>query len=187
MAPPAIAKQLCAEYGIDEIADHLAAGLGLRAIAALIGCSPMALSVWIAADPVRSARADQARIVAAEGYEELAQAELDGVRDDAIEHPQVASALVALAKERAQSAWRRASVRDPRRYNAQRTQGDTYVDARTQTTRNITIVSVAGQAPGQRSEQPLGRVEQVPAGVGGGLMGWGWVWMSWRYYLPAAG
>lgn len=109
--------------GLDWVCEQLEQGKGQVAIAKEIGVSTMSLNDWLRSDPVKSARARDATIVGAESYEsqadQLLSAASGEIREE--ENRGIASAIVALAKERAQVAWRRAAVRDPRRYDSRRT------------------------------------------------------------------
>ena len=73
-------------------------------------------------DLVRSARVTDAQIAGAESHEQAADDLLTAADADirSEENRPIAGAIVAVARERAQVAWRRAAVRDPRRYNSSR-------------------------------------------------------------------
>jgi hypothetical protein len=105
--------------GLDQLCDWFADGRSQTDIARELGINQSHLSHWIAADPTRSARVNMCRELGAEVYEEQAWAELD-IKAEMYANPQLASSLVQLARERAQSCWRRASVRSPK-YSDKRT------------------------------------------------------------------
>jgi hypothetical protein len=81
----------------------------------------MTVSRWLRADMVRFARSEEAHLVGADSFEHQAVSILDAAEAAIRADPQIAGAIVGLAKERAQAAWRQASVRDPRRYSDRRT------------------------------------------------------------------
>jgi hypothetical protein len=114
------ARDALEAIGIEQVATWLAQGHGLHRIAAQVGCDPMQVSRWINGDALRSARAEEARVVAAEGFEANAIAVLEEARQEILDRPDISGSIVALARERAQASWRQASVRD-RRYREQRT------------------------------------------------------------------
>jgi hypothetical protein len=118
---PTPATSRIEQIGIDQIADWIADGKGLRWIAEQIGTSAMSLSRWLSADVIRSARVSEAQIVGADMFEHQAIEHLQMAEQAIRAEPQISSAIVALARERAQAAWRQASVRDPRRYSDKRT------------------------------------------------------------------
>ena len=109
------------QIGLEQIADWIADGKGLRWIGNQIGVTAMTLSRWINADMLRSARIAEAQIVGADAFEYEAISHLERAEQAIRDEPQISSAIVALARERAQAAWRQASVRDPRRYSDKRT------------------------------------------------------------------
>jgi hypothetical protein len=103
------------------VLDRIGKGEPQVTIAEDIGVSLMALNDWLHADDVTFARAQAAMLSGAEAHERRAIAILEEAQAQIRDEPQLASAIVALAKERAQAAWRQASVRDPRRYSERRT------------------------------------------------------------------
>jgi hypothetical protein len=107
--------------GIDQVAEWIADGKGFRWIAQQAGCTAMTVSRWLRADMVRFARSEEAHLVGADSFEHQAVSILDAAEAAIRADPQIAGAIVGLAKERAQAAWRQASVRDPRRYSDRRT------------------------------------------------------------------
>ena len=125
MAPPPIARnKIEAAGGIDWLCEQLEAGQSKWAVAQRLGIAHGVLWAWINADQSRSARVIDSQIAGAEAYEHEADALLQtadtDIRDE--DNRQIAGAIVAVARERAQVAWRRAAVRDPRRYNSSRTE-----------------------------------------------------------------
>lgn len=79
--PEPVAKNLCEAMGDDGLCDKLIAGQPQTAIAREIGVSPATLCLWIAADPKRSARAREARIIAAGTYADKAELVLTDAAD----------------------------------------------------------------------------------------------------------
>ena len=122
MAPPALARSKIDAYGIDAIIDRLGAGETQTEIALEIGVSTMSLNRAIHDNPVLSARVREAQRLSAERFELLAASILDEAQQAIRDEPGISGAIVALARERAQSAYRRASVLDRDRYgDAKRT------------------------------------------------------------------
>ena len=72
MAPPPVARDKLAEFGIDEVCAQIVSGASMTAIAAKIGVSFGSLSAWLDADPERSARARDARRSTAKLWDETA-------------------------------------------------------------------------------------------------------------------
>jgi AcrR family transcriptional regulator len=131
--------------GIDWCQDQLEEGRSLRSIAKELGVPTMSLYDHLHDNPVQSARIQAALKVGAEYYEEQAERVLretyDLLYNAEQPHPN-SGALASLARERAQAAWRQASVRDRSRYADSR-QGDTFnIDARKQALTSITIQTV---------------------------------------------
>jgi transcriptional regulator with XRE-family HTH domain len=112
---------------MDQIADWVAEGRSTRQIAEIAGCSQITLMRWLRSDMIRSARFDEALLIAAEHFEDRAISYLDSAADEIRAEPELANPIVTLARERAQAAWRQASVRDPRRYSDRRTSSDVSV------------------------------------------------------------
>lgn len=77
---PSIPEKMAA-YGEQRVMDELADGKPMRHIADEAGVSFGSLSVWIATDPDRSARAREARIHAARIWDEKAVAVIEDARD----------------------------------------------------------------------------------------------------------
>ena len=129
MAKPPLARAKLDETGIEQITEMIADGYSTRQIAHQVGVSQFALMDWLRADTIRSARTDQAFLIAAEGFEADALSILDTadreIRDE--DNRVISGSLVAIARERAQARWRAASVRDPRRYSDRRTSSDIQV------------------------------------------------------------
>lgn len=125
MAPPAIARAKLEAVGVEWLLEQLEHGRSYRDIAREVGVSTMSLHDHLNDNPVHSARAEAALRFGAEAHE----AEAVRVLTDTYNmlesadspHPH-ASALASLARERAQAAWRAASVRDRARYSDSRTQ-----------------------------------------------------------------
>jgi hypothetical protein len=141
-----VARNKIDAIGIDQITDWISDGKGLRWIADQIGTTAMSVSRWVNADPLRSARVTEAQIVGADAFEHEAVGHLERAEQAIRDDPQIASAIVALARERAQACWRQASVRDPRRYSDKR--GDTYnIDAR-KAVQSVTIIGVPPRGDG---------------------------------------
>lgn len=69
------------EIGIEAICDRLADGESQTAIAASLNISKSSLCRWIALDEQRSARAREARILAASAYADLALAAIKDAPD----------------------------------------------------------------------------------------------------------
>jgi hypothetical protein len=67
--------------GIDALCDRIASGVSLTALAESLEISRYAMSSWIAADETRSARAREARIIAASAYADLALAAIKDAPD----------------------------------------------------------------------------------------------------------
>jgi hypothetical protein len=108
--------------GLDMILAWLEHGDSIHAIASRLGTTIWAIRHWVARDAQRSARMREARIAGAEWWEERAIEVLHRARVDAAANPQIASAIVALAREEAQACWRCAAVRDPERYDTRRSE-----------------------------------------------------------------
>ena len=140
MASPPVARTKIDAYGFEWLLEQLEAGRSIRHIALEIGTSAHALYDYLTHDEERSARTRSALEAGAQAYELQAMQILEEAREEIKEHPQISSAIVALARERAQTCWRQASVRD-RRYTASR-QGDINIDARTQQVKSLTIIGV---------------------------------------------
>lgn len=94
-------------YTEQRVMDELADGKPMKHIAIEAGVSFGAMSVWIATDPDRSARAREARIHAARIWDEKAEAVIEDARDPF---------TLAQAKELAHHYRWRASKTAPRDY-----------------------------------------------------------------------
>lgn len=99
--------------GIDWLCDKLSAGESQRAISAELGIGIATLGRWIAADPERSARAREARIVAARAFDEMAEQVLTDAED---------AFGLAKARELASHYRWKASKANPREYGDKVTQ-----------------------------------------------------------------
>lgn len=95
------------DLGIDAVCARLMSGDSQRAIADDAGVGLMTLVDWIAADPVRSARAREARIAAARQFDEKAEYELRAATDPF---------TLAKARELAQHYRWKASKASPKEY-----------------------------------------------------------------------
>lgn len=115
MAPPAVARaRIEAWGGMDRVEEQLESGKSQRAIAKEIGVPTMSLWHYLNDNPVNSARAHRAIEFGAEELELQAAAVLEQAKDEILANPELASPLVQLARERAQSYWRMAGVRNRR-------------------------------------------------------------------------
>lgn len=92
----------------------------MHEIAGRLGMTIGTLRNWAAESDARTARIRQARIDGAEWWEREARRILKDAFELARSNPLIASAVVSLAKEQAQAAWRCAAVRDPQRFEAKR-------------------------------------------------------------------
>lgn len=122
------AREKIDAVGLDLICKWIESGDGVMAVAKRIGVQLIDVQDWLndaRRDPTgsRSARAVKARTAAAETFELEAVRILEETGEEVRSlRPQEgfkASALTALARERAQSCWRRASIRNPE-YDASR-------------------------------------------------------------------
>lgn len=121
LASPTPNKDRLAKTDFDQVIRWIEEGMSRRAIAKQLGVETMALQHWLHATPLQSARVHAAMEAAAEEFEGKATAILDEAYQLVRNADQAnASALVAAARERAQTCWRQASVRDPRRYSDSR-------------------------------------------------------------------
>jgi transcriptional regulator with XRE-family HTH domain len=122
MAPPALARQKIDARGIDWVCEQLEDGRSQRDIAKELGVGTMSLNAWLHDNPVHSARVLASMQAGAEAFEAEAVRILTDTYDklDTDQPHPHASSLATLARERAQAAWRQASVRDPRRYSDRR-------------------------------------------------------------------
>lgn len=120
--------QFLDSVGIDVIASMLENGLSMPQVAARLGVVKETLRDWCARTDARSARTRAAYAAGAEWWEEQARQVLDEALDVARQNPTIASAVIALAREKAQACWRSAAVRDPGRYDARRGGGDVNVN-----------------------------------------------------------
>lgn len=68
-------------FGIEAVCDRIGDGKSLTAIAEEIPVSIGSLLTWIKGDPERSARAREARQATAQGWDEMAEAELRNAAD----------------------------------------------------------------------------------------------------------
>lgn len=100
-------QERMAAYTEQRVMDELADGTPMKHIALEAGVSFGAMSVWIATDPDRSARAREARIHAARIWDEKAEAVIEDARDPF---------TLAQAKELAHHYRWRASKTAPRDY-----------------------------------------------------------------------
>ncbi len=100
-------KWSTSKSAVDDLCARIIGGETLTSIARSLSAGVSTLTDWIAADPERSARAREARIAAANSYDELA---LQAIRDasDPFE--------LAKAKEEAHHLRWKASKADPKRY-----------------------------------------------------------------------
>lgn len=96
------------EIGIEAICDRLADGESQTAIAASLNISKSSLCRWIALDEQRSARAREARILAASSYADLALAAIKDAEGTPIE--------LARARELASHYRWQASKASPQEY-----------------------------------------------------------------------
>lgn len=103
-------------YGIDQIIERLGQGETQTEIARELGVSVMTLNQTLHADAVSSARVEAAQLASAERYELEAVAILNEARREIVDNPGISGSIVALARERSQACWRRASVLDRSRY-----------------------------------------------------------------------
>ena len=133
MAQLSVARQKLDELGFEWLIEQFEHGRSVRDIASEVGVSHMTVHRYAHQDEIHSARTEQALIAGAESYEAEAVRILAETYDrlDGEAHPN-AGALASLARERAQAAWRQASVRDPRRYSDRRTTADITVTHRTE-------------------------------------------------------
>ena len=97
----------CDDFGLDEIADRLMTGETQTSIAGVMGVSQATLINWIAASPERSARAREARTIAASTFADMAEA----VLLDATDH-----FGITRARELASHYRWKASKANPREY-----------------------------------------------------------------------
>jgi len=104
---PLSTPEKMAAYTEQRVMDELADGKPMKHIALEAGVSFGAMSVWIATDPDRSARAREARIHAARIWDEKAEAVIEDARDPF---------TLAQAKELAHHYRWRASKTAPRDY-----------------------------------------------------------------------
>ena len=141
MAPPAIARAKIEAAGIEWILEQFEDGRSFRSIASELGVNQMSLHGYLRDNPIHSARLDQAMIAGAERYEEEAIQVLRETYEklDTDEPHPNGGALATLARERAQAAWRQASVRDPRRYSDRRTSSDVNITIK----RDVTMLPTA--------------------------------------------
>ncbi len=109
--------------GEDLVFSWFERGESTLQIAQRLGMSTHLIWTWLQTPEERKARYRLALAAGAEHYEQDADAILQQAHRDALANPLVASALVSVARERAQGAWRRAAVRDPVRYDAARGKG----------------------------------------------------------------
>lgn len=76
-----VAREALDTFGIDAVCERVGEGKSLTAIAEDVGVSIGSLLTWLKADPERSARAREARQSTAQGWDELAEAELRAASD----------------------------------------------------------------------------------------------------------
>lgn len=100
--------------GIDWVCEQLEDGRSQREIAKQVGVNVMTMNDWLHSTPLQSARARAAMEAGAEAHESRAIAILEEAREEIRADPQLAGSITMLARERAQAAWRQASVRSPR-------------------------------------------------------------------------
>lgn len=127
--------------GLEWVCQQLEDGHSQRDIAKGLGISVMVLNDWLHASPLQSVRARAAMEAGAEAHESRAVAILEAARQEIRDDPQIAGSITALARERAQAAWRQASVRSPR-YNDKRS-----------TTLDVTITHAAAALSTQDLER----------------------------------
>ena len=104
------AKEALDALGIDGLCDLIEDGESYRGIAKAMGFTKASLRNWLAADPVRSARALESRRISADDCDEAAYAAIEAIGDDAT------LATVTRQRELASHLRWRARCRDPRRY-----------------------------------------------------------------------
>jgi Helix-turn-helix domain of resolvase len=104
------------QYGIDQVIERLGQGETQTEIAREIGVSVMTVNRAIHADELTSARVREAQRLSAERWELEAARILEEAQQQIRDEPGISGAIVALARERSQSAYRRASVLDRDRY-----------------------------------------------------------------------
>lgn len=117
---PSPAQDKINALGVEAILDELEQGHSIIQIAKRIGVAHSLLHGWLHRSE-RSARTIAAQEAGAESFEMRAVAILEETRQEIRDDPAISTSIVALARERAQAAWRQASVRDPRRYSDKRT------------------------------------------------------------------
>lgn len=117
---PSPAQDKIAAMGLEAIIEELEQGASVSQIAKNLGVGIGRLHEWLH-KPERSARVVSAMQAGAEAYEARAVDILEEARQEIRDDPGISGSIVALARERAQAAWRQASVRDPRRYSDKRT------------------------------------------------------------------
>jgi transcriptional regulator with XRE-family HTH domain len=124
MAPPPVARNKIEARGIDWVCQQLEDGRSQRDIAKELGVDTMSLNRYLHDNPLHSARVLFSMEAGAQAFEAEAVRILDDARQEIRDDPGISGSIVALARERAQAAWRQASVRDPRRYSDRRTTAD---------------------------------------------------------------
>lgn len=118
--PPALTiAQRLDEYGIDAICERIQNMESLTDIARSFGWRNSKIIEWLAADPVRSARAREARASSASQWDDDAMRRIDAATD---------SFELAKAKEAAHHLRWRASKIAPKEYGDKVTQEHTGVD-----------------------------------------------------------
>jgi hypothetical protein len=73
MAPPPVARAKLDAFGLDNVCEAIAAGESMSALARRLHVGYGQLSVWIASDPERSARVQEARASTAKLWDEEAE------------------------------------------------------------------------------------------------------------------
>jgi hypothetical protein len=112
--------ELLDALGVEIICTWLEQGDSLHEIARRLDMSIGSLRDWGAKSAQRSARIRDARIDGAEWWEIEARRVLKDAFELAKANPTIAGAVVSLAKEQAQAAWRCATIRDPVRFETRR-------------------------------------------------------------------
>lgn len=158
---PAVDK--IAAKGEQWVLDQIEQGYSLQKIGKMLGISTMSVYNWVhERDAILSARAHKASELAAEAFEQRAIEILDEADRAIRAEPELAAPIVTLARERAQAAWRQASVRDPRRYS----------DRRVSTDINLRVTHATESLPTSELErivsQAKATLELLPDGTVGG-------------------
>lgn len=105
--PPGAAEAILDGFGLEALCDRLVAGETQTKICKELGVTKGSLGRWISLDAERQARVREARIEAAEAYEEMADEGLRLAKN---------SFQLMKARERGHHLRWKASKADPRRY-----------------------------------------------------------------------